>query len=143
MGVKDYHMELQPLTSIHLHSNLAFELSTNSSMSRVYIFIAIGLLILLIALINYMNLSTARAAIRVKEIGIRKVIGSSRNNLAGLFVAEALLITFIAALIAFVLIEISMPLFNRLSGKNLDVWRFGTWYTVSFVVLFALLSGLI
>jgi putative ABC transport system permease protein len=143
MGVKDYHMELQPLTSIHLHSNLAFELSTNSSMSRVYIFIAIGLLILLIALINYMNLSTARAAIRVKEIGIRKVIGSSRNNLAGLFVAEALLITFIAALIAFVLIEISMPLFNRLSGKNLDVWRFGTWNTVSFVVLFALLSGLI
>ncbi|HEX5152686.1 MAG TPA: ABC transporter permease [Parafilimonas sp.] len=143
MGVKDYHMELQPLASIHLHSNLPFELSANSSMSRVYIFIAIGILILLIALINYMNLSTARAAVRVKEIGIRKVVGSSRSNLAGLFIAEALVITFIAALIAFALVELSMPFFNQVSGKNLDVWRFGTFYTVSFVILFALLSGLI
>src|SRR5947208_9985655 len=100
MGIQDYHMELQPLTSIHLHSNLDYELSTNSSSSRVYMFIAIGLLILMIALINYMNLSTARSAMRVKEIGIRKVIGSSRSNLVGLFISEALLITFIAAAIA-------------------------------------------
>src|SRR4029079_6514754 len=121
----DYHMELQPLTSIHLHSNLAFELSTNSSMSRVYIFIAIGILILLIALINYMNLSTARSAIRVKEIGIRKVVGSSRGNLAGLFIAEALLVTFLAAAIAIVLVQLSMPLFNQVAGKHLDLWRFG------------------
>lgn len=143
MGIKDYRMELQPLTSIHLHSNLQYELSTNSSMSRVYIFIAIGILILLIALINYMNLSTARSAVRVKEIGIRKVIGSSRGNLAGLFIAEALLVTFIAAFIAIFLVEASMPFFNNIAGKELDIWRFGTYYTIGFVIVFALLAGLI
>ncbi len=143
MGIKDYRMELQPLTSIHLHSNLQYELSTNSSMSRVYIFIAIGILILLIALINYMNLSTARSAVRVKEIGIRKVIGSSRGNLAGLFIAEALLVTFIAAFIAIFLVEASMPFFNKVAGKELDIWRFGTYYTIGFVIVFALLAGLI
>lgn len=143
MGIKDYRMELQPLTSIHLHSNLQYELSTNSSMSRVYIFIAIGILILLIALINYMNLSTARSAVRVKEIGIRKVIGSSRSNLAGLFIAEALLVTFIAAFIAVFLVEVSMPFFNKIAGKELDIWRFGTYYTIGFVIVFALLAGLI
>ncbi|MGN6212769.1 ABC transporter permease [Parafilimonas sp.] len=143
MGIKDYRMELQPLTSIHLHSNLQYELSTNSSMSRVYIFIAIGILILLIALINYMNLSTARSAVRVKEIGIRKVIGSSRGNLAGLFIAEALLVTFIAAFIAIFLVEASMPFFNNIAGKELDIWRFGIYPTIGFVIVFALLAGLI
>ncbi len=143
MGIKDYRMELQPLTSIHLHSNLQYEFGTNSSMSRVYIFIAIGILILLIALINYMNLSTARSAVRVKEIGIRKVIGSSRGNLAGLFITEALLVTFIAALIAIFLVETSMPFFNKVAGKELDIWRFGTYYTIGFVIVFALLAGFI
>jgi putative ABC transport system permease protein len=143
MGVKDYHIELQPVTSIHLHSNLDFELSANSSISRVYIFIAIGILILLIAFINYMNLSTARAATRVKEIGIRKVIGSSRNNLAGLFIAEALLITFIAAAIACVLVKLSMPFFNQVSGKDLSIWRFGMFNTIAFVAAFAMLAGFI
>ena len=143
MGVQDYHMELQPVTSIHLHSNMQYELSTNSSISRVYIFIAIGILILLIALINYMNLSTARSSIRVKEIGIRKVIGSSKNNLAGLFISEAMLVTSIAALIAVIIVQVSMPFFNEISGKHLDIWRFGKFYTVSFIVLFALFSGFI
>ncbi len=143
MGVKDYHMELQPVTSIHLHSNLDFELSTNSSISRVYIFIVIGILILLVALINYMNLSTARAAIRVKEIGIRKVVGSSSSNLVGLFIAEAILITFIAAAIACVLVKLSMPFFNQVSGKNLNIWRFGMVDTIASVALFALLAGFI
>ena len=143
MGVKDYHMELQPLTSIHLHSNLDYEIGANSSVSRVYMFIAIGILILLIALINYMNLSTARSVIRVKEIGIRKVIGSSKNNLVGLFISEALLITFIAAAIAFLIVRLTLRLFNQLSGKDLDIWRFGTFNTIAFVVLFALLTGFI
>ena len=143
MHAPDYRIELQPFTAIHLHSNLQYEFSANSSISRVYIFVAIGVLILLIALINYMNLSTARSATRVKEIGIRKVIGSSRYNLAALFISEALLITFIAAMIACVLIQVSMPFFNQVSGKNLNVWRFGTLNTILFVVLFALLSGFI
>jgi putative ABC transport system permease protein len=143
MGIKDYRVELQPIISIHLHSNLDYELSSNSSISRVYMFIAIGVLILLIALINYMNLSTARSAVRVREIGIRKVVGSSRSNLVGLFISEALLVTFIAAIIAVVLVQSSLPFFNRLSGKDLIIWRFGTLNTVTFIVLFALLTGLL
>src|SRR5688500_1658224 len=90
MGVSDYRMELQPLTSIHLHSNLQGEISANSSMNRIYIFMAIAVLILIIAVINYMNLSTARSSVRVKEVGMRKVLGSGRRHLIALFITEAL-----------------------------------------------------
>jgi putative ABC transport system permease protein len=143
MKYTNYKIELQPITSIHLHSKLDYELSNNGSISRVYIFIGIGLLVLLIALINYMNLSTARAAMRVKEIGIRKVIGSGRSNLVGLFITEALVITLAAAFIACILADLSLPLFNQLSGKDLDIWRFGIFNTTAFILAFALLTGFI
>ncbi len=143
MGVKDYHMELQPLTSIHLHSNLDYELSNNGSISRIYMFVAIGILILLIALINYMNLSTARSAVRVKEIGIRKVVGSGRRDLIGLFISESLLITVIAATIAFCLVSFSLPFFNYLSGKNLIIWRFGMFNTVTALTVFSIFTGIV
>lgn len=143
MNYTEYQIELQPLTSIHLHSNLDYELSPNGSISRVYMFVVIGILILLIALINYMNLSTARAATRVKEIGIRKVIGSARKHLIGLFISEALLVTFIAAFIACFLVQVSLPFFNQLSGKDLTIWRFGIINTVAAVIAFALLTGCI
>ncbi len=143
MNYTTYHIELQPLTSIHLHSNLDYELSTNGSISRVYMFIVIGALILLIALINYMNLSTARAATRVREIGIRKVIGSARKHLVGLFISEALLVTFIAALLASILVQISLPFFNQLSGKNINLWHFGISNTIAGVAIFTLLIGCI
>ncbi|MEP7317815.1 MAG: ABC transporter permease [Panacibacter sp.] len=143
MKVTEYKMELQPLTSIHLHSNLDYELSTNGSISRVYMFIAIAVLILLIALINYMNLSTARSSVRVKEVGIRKVVGSGNRKLAGMFITESLLTTFIAAFIAFFLVNIFLPLFNDLAGKHLSVWRFGAMQTLFALVLFVLITGLI
>jgi putative ABC transport system permease protein len=143
MNYTQYHTELQPLTSIHLHSNLDYELSTNSSINRVYLFIVIGILIMLIALINYMNLSTARAATRIKEIGIRKVIGSARKHLISLFISEALLVTFFAALIACLLIQVSLPFFNQLSGKNLAIWRFGMINTVAIIIAFVLVTGFI
>ena len=143
MGVKDYQMELQPLGAIHLYSNLNYELSTNGSISRVYMFIVIGILILLIALINYMNLSTARAAMRVKEIGIRKVIGSAQKHLAALFISEALLVSMIAVAIGFVIVQLCLPFFNELAGKNLDILYFGTVKTIAGVLIFALLIGVI
>jgi len=143
MSYTQYHAELQPLTSIHLYSNLDYELSTNGSISRVYMFIVIGALILLIALINYMNLSTARAATRVKEIGIRKVIGSARKHLIGLLISEALLVTFIAAFIAGILVQLSLPLFNQLSGKNINIWHFGVANTITGIIIFALITACI
>lgn len=143
MGVKDYQMELQPLNSIHLYSNLDYELGSNGSINRVYMFTVIGILILLIALINYMNLSTARAAMRVKEIGIRKVIGSAQKHLAGLFVSEALLVSMIAAVMGFFIVQLCLPFFNQLSGKNLDILYFGTVKTIAGVLIFTLLIGII
>ena len=137
----DYNIELQPLTSIHLHSNLDYELSTNGNISRVYMFIVIAILVLLIALINYMNLSTARSAMRVKEIGIRKVVGSSKKHLVGLFISEALLVTIIAAVIACCLVQLSLPFFNQLSGKNLNIWYFGIIKTLAIVILFSFFTG--
>ena len=143
MSYTTFNIELQPLTSIHLHSNLDYELSPNGSISRVYMFIVIGILILFIALINYTNLSTARATTRVKEIGIRKVIGSARKHLVGLFISEALLVTFIAAIIASFLVQISLPFFNQISGKNIYLWHFGIANTITSVAIFILLIGCI
>lgn len=138
-----FQIELQPLTSIHLHSNLDYELSNNGSISRVYMFMVIGFLVLLIALINYMNLSTARAAMRVKEIGIRKVIGSGKKHLIGLFISEALLVTAIAAIIGCVLVKLALPFFNQLAGKDLGLWRFGKINTIGLIILFTLVTGIV
>jgi putative ABC transport system permease protein len=143
MGKVEYRMELQPLTSIHLYSNLQVEIGATNSITRIYIFMAIAALILLIAIINYMNLSTARSSARVKEVGMRKVLGSSRGHLMGLFITEALVMTFCAALIAFFLVSFLLPLFNSLANKNLSVWRFGTYFTLLGVTGFAALVGIL
>jgi putative ABC transport system permease protein len=142
-NVTNYKMELQPLTSIHLHSNLDYEIGTPGNIGRVYMFIAIAILILSIAMINYMNLSTARASVRIKEVGIRKVVGSGRRNLIGMFITESMLITFIAAFIAFFIVQVTLPMFNQLSGKDLTVWHFGITNTLLILIEFALLTGII
>jgi putative ABC transport system permease protein len=141
--VTDYAIELQPLLSIHLHSNLDYELSANGSMAKVYIFSAIALLILLIAIINYINLATARSSARVREIGIRKTIGSGRMQLAALFITEAMLVTCIAGVLGLVIVQLSMPFFRELTGKSLSLQDFGVAPTIIFTLLFSLLVGLI
>ncbi len=139
----NYRMELQPLTSIHLHSNLTAEMSANGSMTLIYTFTVIAILTLLIASINYMNLSTARASIRIKEIGVRKVTGSSKIQLMVMFLSESVLITLIAAVAAVLLIGFSLPLFKQLSGKNLNIWEFGFWKTMLLLSVFSLFTGLL
>ena len=141
MKVKDYRLELQPVTAIHLHSNLDYELSANGSISRIYLFVLIGLIVLLIALINYMNLTTARSSTRVKEIGIRKVVGSARGHLIGMFITESLLITCIAAILAWLMVHGFLPLFNEIAGKELTITRFGIPQTGLFLTLFVLITG--
>ncbi len=143
MGIDDYRVELQPLTDIHLKSDLQVEISANSSMKRIYVFITIAAMILIIAIINYMNLSTARSSIRIKEVGVRKVLGSGRRHLIGMFITEALMMTFFAGLIAFFLLVLLLPYFNTLANKSLTVWRFGTFYTLLALTGFGLLTGII
>lgn len=139
----NYRMELQPLTSIHLHSALDYEMGSNGNIMYVYIFSIVGLLILGIAVINYVNLTTARCSVRVKEIGIRKVIGSGRSQLMLQFFAESVMLTALATVLGLVIIRSVLPFFNNLSGKNLSLWYFGYVKSIAVFAGFALLTGLI
>jgi len=141
-GVK-YKMELQPLTSIHLHSNLDYEMGNNGNIAYIYVFSIVGLLILAIAVINYVNLTTARSSVRIKEIGIRKVIGSGRSQLLYMFFSESILLAILATIGGLVLAQAFIPYFNHLSGKNLDIWYFGMSKSLMVFALFALITGTI
>jgi putative ABC transport system permease protein len=115
------------LTDIHLYSHRTDELGVNGSIQYVWIFTAIAVFVLLIAGINFMNLSTARSANRAREVGVRKVLGSLRGQLVGQFLTEALLLTAVATAISVGLTWMSLPWFNQLTGKELRlsgaVWR--------------------
>ncbi|MFC0514989.1 ABC transporter permease [Mucilaginibacter angelicae] len=143
LGTMQYSMELQPLTSIHLNSNLDYELGSNGNITYVYVFGIVALLILAIAVINYVNLTTARSSIRIREIGVRKVIGSSKKQLIMMFFAESVLFTLIAALIASVMVQFLLPYFNQLSGKNLVLLQFGLSKTATTFILFAFVTGIL
>jgi len=112
---------LIPVTDIHLHSSRQVELSANGNAQYVYIFSAVALFILLIACINFMNLSTARSAGRAKEVGIRKVLGSEKKSLIGQFLTESTLMAFIALLLALIFIWFSIGWFNDIAGKQMKL----------------------
>jgi len=113
-------LTLQKLTDIHLRSHLDYEAEENGDIKRVYIFSAIALFILLIACINYMNLSTARSALRAREIGIRKVVGAERKEIIAQFLSESVIISFIAMLLATAFTYFTLPWLNKVSGQNLS-----------------------
>jgi len=112
---------LQPLKRIHLYSQLQGEIQPNGDIKYVYIFSVVAAFILLIACINFINLATARSARRAKEVGLRKVVGASRYQLVRQFLSESLLLTFVALLIALVLLMLASPFFNSLAGKDIGV----------------------
>ncbi len=112
---------LQPITDIHLHSNFAYDLSLPGNINYIYIFSAIALFMLLIACINFMNLSTASASKRAKEVGIRKVLGSIKSQLIKQFIFESAFTVSVALAIAIVITYITLPFFNQLSGKELSL----------------------
>jgi len=116
-------LSLRKLTDIHLHSHKDSELEENGDIKRVYIFTIIGLFILLIACINYMNLSTARSALRAKEIGIRKVVGAEKKELMMQFLSESILLCTLATIISFLLTWVALPQLNAIAGKSLSVYQ--------------------
>lgn len=120
-GSKTTHIYLTPLTDIHLRSHLDYEVEENGDIKRVYIFSIIALFILLIACINYMNLSTARSVLRAKEIGIRKTIGAERKEIILQFLTESVLMTWLAILLAFALTTLLLPWLNHVSGQELSM----------------------
>ena len=135
---------LQPLADVHLRSQFKYDLAGHGDIRTIYIFAVIAVFILLIACANFMNLSTARFSNRSKEVGLRKTIGAHRAQLVKQFLGESLFFVLIAFFIALVLIRLSLPLFNQLTGKplgmNLADFRFLS--SLAAVILFTgLLAG--
>ena len=137
---------LQALTDIHLRSDLSGEFEANGSIAYVYIFFAIAVFILIVACINFMNLSTARSSNRAREVGIRKVVGSKKNQLIGQFLGESLCMSFIALALALLLVEFLLPSYRNLIGKNLEINYFGNYAVLpglfGLACLVGFLSGL-
>lgn len=132
---------LMPLKDIHLHSTTTSEFEPGGNEKYVYIFGAIAVFMLLIAAINFINLSTAAASKRAREVGVRKVLGSDKFTLIKQFLTESVLLTFLAVLISFLLIQLALPIFNELSGKDL-----GIGFSIPSVITllaFGLLIGLV
>jgi putative ABC transport system permease protein len=119
---------LQPVTDIHLHSDLLGELEPNGRIGTVYFFGILAGLVLVIACINYMNLATARSAQRAREVGIRKVVGAYRLQLVGQFLGESVLLAGFSLVIALSIASLSLPWFNSLTGKHLRLVADG-WLT--------------
>jgi len=134
---------LQPLADIHLHSDLTLELEPAGDIRYVYIFSVVALFMLLIACINFMNLSTAGAARRSREVGIRKVLGSQRIELVGQFLAESLLLTTVAMALALAIVWLTLPFFNRLTGQQLHLDLNHNPWALPGLLLFGLLTGLL
>ncbi len=122
---EDYHksntLHFQRLTDIHLTSHLDSEIEPNSSIVYVYIFSAIALFVLLIACINFMNLSTARSSIRAREVGMRKVVGAQKSHLIRQFLSESLVLAFLALILAVIMVVIVLPAFGRFVERDLSL----------------------
>ncbi|MCO5950385.1 ABC transporter permease [Mucilaginibacter flavidus] len=116
-----YKLDFIPLRRIHLHSISVAELDVNGDIKYVYIFSGVAILILLIACVNFMNLSTARSSNRAREVGVRKVLGSPRKHLIFQFLTESVLVTLFATLIALLAAWLFLPEFNKMAGKELVV----------------------
>ncbi len=134
-------LTLRKLTDIHLYSHKDSEVEENGDIKRVYIFSAIALFILLIACINYMNLSTARSALRAKEIGVRKVVGAGKPELIAQFLSESILICCIATILAFILTWLALPGLNKISGQSLSINILSKWQTILPLVLVPFFVG--
>jgi putative ABC transport system permease protein len=125
-----------PLTRIHLHSNILSEFEPNGNIQYVYIFIVISIFILLVACVNFMNLSTALAASRSKEVGIRKVLGSHRSNLIFQFLLESIITSFFSLFSALLIAALLLPYFNQLTGKDFTISSiFKNWMTPTLLLI--------
>ena len=142
-NTEDPELFLHPLNRQHLYSNFVNGKSTGGGLvDQMRLFGVIAGLILLIACINFMNLSTARSQKRAKEVGVRKVMGGKRLSLIGLFLGESTLLALIAGIVAMVLALIALPVFNTLTGKQFDFNLANGWFWLTMFV-FVLFTGLL
>ncbi|QHW01633.1 FtsX-like permease family protein [Spirosoma endbachense] len=140
-GGNETQLLLQPMSDIYLYSKFSFETDwgKRSDIAYVRIFIAVGLIVLLIAIINFINLATARASGRAKEVGMRKTLGAQRLSLVGQFLCEALLMTGLAVFMALLMAEVLLPLFNDVAGTGLQI----PYHLPLFWLTLAVLTGVV
>jgi putative ABC transport system permease protein len=134
---------LQKLTDIHLHSQLDSEVETNGNIRNVYMMAVIGIFIILIACFNFVNLSTARATKRAKEVGLRKVVGAFKNQLISQYLSESILIALFALVLAIAFSYASLGWLNDFTGKTLALDFTSNWMLLLGILLFAVLVGII
>jgi putative ABC transport system permease protein len=134
---------LEPITRIHLHSDLVTGNQPNGSMAYIRLFTIAAILILLIAGINFVNLATARSARRAKEVGLRKVVGSLRRQLIQQFLSESVLMSLIAMVFAVILIQAALPFYRDLTGKVLRLSYFGSPYVIPGLLGLSLCVGIL
>jgi putative ABC transport system permease protein len=137
------HYGVMPITYIHLHSKLEGEPEETGDMSYIWIFSAVAFFMLLIACINYMNLTTARSARRAKEIGIRKVAGSTKKQLVGQFLSESLLTALVSLLLSIILVILFIPVFNSISGKEFSMQTLLQPFNIFLLFGILLFTGLV
>ncbi|WP_018613445.1 ABC transporter permease [Segetibacter koreensis] len=136
-------LNLKKLTDIHLYSHKDDEVEINGDIKRVYIFSAIALFVLLIACINYMNLSTARSVLRAKEIGVRKVAGARKGELIAQFLSESVFVSCVATILAFALTWSALPWLNDLSGQKLVLGSLLNPYIILVMLLVPFIVGIV
>lgn len=142
---ESYFLYLQPLNDVYLHSdNITYTKRLKmSSITYLKVFGIAAALILLIACVNYININTARATKRAAEVGMRKVLGANKRQLVVQFMGESLLITFISAVLALLIVDVFLPNFNALAGKTLDFSALSRPEVLSSVIIIILLTGLL
>jgi len=138
-----YGLILQPLSDIHLNTDITGGMKPTNDKKYIYLFSMIAVFILVIASINFMNLATARSAQRSREVGMRKVAGSSRNLLIRQFLTESLIMVFISLIVAILLVELLITPYNNLIRLDLSVDYLGVWYTIPALIGLAFLVGMI
>lgn len=138
-----YRYYLQSLKDIHLDPSIQQEFKEASDPKYLWIFASISVLIILIAAINFMNLATAQATRRAKEVGIKKISGSTRGMLISQFLSESFILSFLSLIIALVVIRITLPFFNNLLGSDLSLSLFDSWYKIPVLLGFTLFVGIL
>jgi putative ABC transport system permease protein len=138
-----FRFSLIPLLKIHLESNTKYDMGNKGDIKIVYIFSAIAIFILLIACVNFMNLSTARSSNRAKEVGVRKVLGSARKNLIAQFLTESVMVTLAGAIIAVLIAWGFLPLFNQVSAKELTITPQIIGWLIPVMIVFIIVVGCI
>jgi putative ABC transport system permease protein len=138
-----YRFYLQKLSDIHLNTSIQQDFKASVDPKYLKIFGSIAILIVLIAAINFMNLSTAQASRRAKEVGIKKVAGSTRGMLVAQFLSESFILSLISLIVAVVFIKLSLPFFNNLLGAKLSLSLISNWYVIPLLILFSVFVGVL